>query len=118
MQRVLQNQYQLIEQNLQAYFDNLTKEIDSMWISENKLAELETRSEKIAKGSVKSLIQHYADSYPEVKFPRLNINYSSSVLISTLKTLVSVAPDTKDPRHTEGHSPSNNLAISTQNPSN
>ncbi len=78
-----------------------------MWISESKLQELETRSDKIIKGSVKSLIQHYSDTYPEVKYPRLNINYSSSVLFSTLRTLVSVGG------HTEGHSPNQNLTIAT-----
>lgn len=108
--RALQNQYQLIEQNLQAYFDGLTKDIDSFWVSEQKLSDFETRSDKIAKGSVKSLIQHYSETYPEVKYPKLNINFSSSVLFSTLKALVSV----QDGRQLDGFGSASPLTTNAQ----
>lgn len=51
-------------QLVNSYYEHLLKEIDALTVSDQKLAEYEQRHDKISKGSIKSLIQHYSDSYP------------------------------------------------------
>lgn len=55
---------------------------------------------------MKSLIQHYSDCYPEAKYPKLNINYSSNALFATLKGIISLAdPKEREPLLAAGSSP-------------
>ena len=67
---------------------------------DQKSSEMEARLDKIGNGSIKSLIQHCSDVYPEPKYPRLNTNFSASVLNSTLKAFISLA-DAKDSKLAE-----------------
>lgn len=79
-----------------------------MIISEAKLVEYEQRSDKINKGSIKSIIQHYSESYPEVKLPKLNVNFSAVALNNFLRGFCSL--EGRQPPQPAKESPENRRA--------
>lgn len=64
-----------------------------MTLNEDRLFELERREEKITKGSVKAVIQHYAETYPVVRFPKLSISFSAATLTATLESFTRMLPE-------------------------
>lgn len=58
---MLLSQKTQIEQTVNAFFEELVAELEGVTVSEGRVMELERREEKIGKGSVKAVIQHFAD---------------------------------------------------------
>lgn len=74
-----------IEQTVHEFFEQIVRQVEEATLSEDRLLELERREEKIAKGSVKALIQHYSEDYPLLKFPKVEINFSAERLDGLLR---------------------------------
>lgn len=72
--------------------------IESQTINDERLMDLERREEKITKGSVKALIQHYSETYSLVRFPKININFSASSLVALLQNFTSLCEEKEQVR--------------------
>jgi two-component sensor histidine kinase len=57
---ILHAQKNQIEQTINNFFDEFVRRIEAMTLTDSRLYELERREEKIIKGSIKSVIQHYS----------------------------------------------------------
>lgn len=79
-----------VDQTVNSFFEELLGQIEQLTLPEARILELERREEKICKGSVKALIQHYADDYKQVTFPRLRAGVDRGGIEQLLRRLIGI----------------------------